>query len=229
MNIIVCGDSFCAAPTVPILAVGDRAHFSQILEDHFKHNVINLAHGGMGNMGIWFQMREAIGLKPHVIVYNRTWSARVALMVNKQDFSIRSGLKNFIYSNPHYTSTGTKYVGGPKDGNIFSTVWQGLEDNPFVPVSDEQVLAVQLYLKHLYHDGLYTETDKWMFEYWNDQILKNNILPICFNDQHVGQLAYDYNEEIDCPFHTDRATQQIIAENIQKIIEQHVDKSPQIL
>lgn len=222
MKIIVCGDSFCAAPNIPILAVGERAHFSQLLEDQYGHEVVNLAHGGMSNVGIWFQIREAISMTPHVIVYNQTWASRVELMINKQDFTLERGLKNFVYSNPHYTSTKTKYVGNIKNGNVFSTVWQGLKDNPFIPVTDEQILAIDLYLKHLYHDGLATEMDTWMFEYWHNQIVKNNIIPLRFNDQAVGELAYKYyetNGTIDCPFHTDRITQEIIAANVQKIID----------
>jgi hypothetical protein len=234
MKIAVCGDSYCAAPVIPILAVGERAHFSQMLEDQHGHKIINLAHGAMSNVGIWFQIREAIKLQPQFIVYNQTWSARIELMINKQEFDLANGLKNFIYSNPCYSSTGTKYVGNVKTGNVLSTVWQGLKDHTFVSVSDEQALAVDLYLKHLYNDALATEVDTWMFEYWHDQIIKNNIVPLKFNDAHVGKPAYDFYEInnrmiIDCPFHTDRATQQIIADNIQKIIEQHVDKSTQIM
>jgi hypothetical protein len=228
MKIAVCGDSFCAAPTISILSVGERAHFSQMLADQHGHEIINLAHGGMSNVGIWFQIREAIKLQPQAIVYNQTWSARIELMVNKQDFNIEKGLKNFVYSNSCYSSTGTEYVGDTKNGTVLSTAWQGLKDNPFVSVSDEQVLAIDLYLKHLYHDGLATEVDTWMFEYWHDQIIKHNIVPLRFNDSAVGELAYKYYEThgiIDCPFHTDRATQQIIADNIQKII----DKSTQML
>jgi hypothetical protein len=228
MKIVVCGDSFCAAPTIPILSVGERAHFSQMLQDQHGHEVVNLAHGGMSNVGIWFQIREAIKLQPQLIVYNQTWSARIELMLNKQDFDVEKGLKNFIYSNSCYSSTGTKHVGDTKTGTVLSTAWQGLKDNPFVSINDEQVSAVDLYLKHLYNDALVTEIDNWMFEYWHEQIVKNNIVPLKFNDEYIGKPAYDFYElkgMIDCPFHTDRETQQVIANNIQKII----DNSSQIL
>lgn len=220
MKIVVCGDSFCAAPAIPIKAIGERAHFSQILEDCYKHEVINLAHGGMSNVGIWFQIREAIKLKPQAIVYNQTWSARVELMMNSQNFTVENGLKNFIYFNPCYTSTNSEYVGNTSTGNVLSIVWQGLKDNPMVDVSNEQILAVDLYLKHMYHDGLRTETDTWMFEYWHEQIRKNNIIPIRFNDENIGNVAYEFcqHQQIDSPFHTDRRTQQIIADNIQRNI-----------
>jgi hypothetical protein len=220
MKIFVCGDSFCAASAIPVKDIGERAHFSQILEDKYGHEVINLAHGAMSNVGIWFQIREAIKFSPQVIVYNQTWSARIELMMNKQNFNIESGLKNFIYFDPSHTSTGTEYVGSVKHGNVLSTVWQGLKGHPFVDISDEQILAVDLYLKHMYHDGLSTEVDTWMFEYWQDQMIKHNIVPVKFNNEHIGKVAYDFcvRNQIDSPFHTDRATQEVIAANIQRII-----------
>lgn len=220
MKIVVCGDSFCAASSIPIKDIGERAHFSQILEDNYGHTVVNLAHGGMSNVGICFQIREAIKIKPDVIVYNQTWSARVELVMNNQNFNLEKGLQNFIYFNPHYTSTGTEYVGDVKHGTVLSTVWQGLKDHPLVSVTDEQILAVNLYLKHLYHDGLKTETDAWMLEHWQDQILKNNIIALRFNDSNIGQIAYDFSgsNKIDSPFHTDRKTQEVIAENIHRCL-----------
>lgn len=220
MKIVVCGDSFCAASIRPIEGIGEHAHFSQILEDQYGHEVVNLAHGGMSNVGIWFQIREAIKLNPQAIVYNQTWSARIELVMNKQDFTVEAGLKNFIYFDKIYTSTGTEHVGDPTTGNTLSIVWQGLKGHPLVEVSDEQVLAVDLYLKHMYHDGLATEVDTWMFDYWHNQITKHNIIPIRFNDNNVGDIAYQFSEQhqIDSPFHTDCATQEIIAANIQRII-----------
>ena len=191
MKIVVCGDSFCAASAIPVRGIGERAHFSQILQDQYGHEVINLAHGGMSNVGIWFHIREAIELKPNAIVYNQTWSARVEIMMNKQNFSVESGLKNFIYFDKSHTSTDTEYVGDVDTGNVLSIVWQGLKNHPMVHVSDEQILAVELYLKHMYHDGLATEVDTWMFEYWRDQMIKHNILPVKFNDDNVGKIAYE--------------------------------------
>jgi hypothetical protein len=216
MKIIVCGDSFCAATTYAVKDVGDRKHFSQILEDAHGHEVINLAHGGMSNVGIWFQIREAILLKPDVIVYNQTWSSRIELMMNKQYFNLENGLKNFIYFDPSATSTGTEYVGDVKHSEVLSTVWQGLKDNPFVDISNEQILAVDLYLKHMYHDGISTEIDTWMFEYWQIKIEQAGILGLKFNNEEIGKAAYDYSasNQIDCPYHTDAVTQYTVAHNI---------------
>ena len=222
-KIIVCGDSFCSSATHVVKGVGDRKHFSQILEDKYGYTVINLAHGGMSNVGIWFQIREAITLAPQVIVYNQTWSSRVELIVEEK-FNIERGLKNFIYSNPHYTSTHLPHVGNKDSGSVLSTVWQGLADSPFVKVNKEQLTAIDLYLKHLYHDGLNTVTDTWMFEYWQFKIEQSGILGIKFNDERIGGPAYDYSSknEIDCPFHTDALTQEIVAKNIHREIQSTV-------
>ena len=220
MKIIVCGDSFCAAPTHAVKDVGDRKHFSQILEDDYGHEVVNLAHGAMSNVGIWFQIREAILLNPNVIVYNQTWSSRVELIFNENYFGMERGLKNVMYTNPYHTSTHLPWAGNKKTGSVFSTVWQGLGANPFMEVSAEQVKAVDMYLKYMYHDGLKTNTDTWMFEYWQMKIEQAGIVGIKFNDDGVGKPAYDFSAgtQIDSPYHTDAATQEIVASNIQRII-----------
>lgn len=220
VKIVVCGDSFCGAYSTPIPSVGERAHFSQMLEDQYGHEVINLAHNSMSNVGICFQIREAIKLSPQVIVYNQTWPARVELMMNTQNFNIDNGLKNFIYFDPGHVSTGTEYVGDVKHGNVLSTTWQDLDDHTFVDITDEQILAVKLYLKHMYHTGLAAEVDSWMLAYWRDQMVKRNIIPIKFNDAHIGKIAYDVSKKYhkESPFHTDRATQEVIAANIHRAI-----------
>lgn len=220
MKIAVCGESFCTASKIDVKDIGTRAHFSHILEDRYGHEVIHLAHGGVSNVCIWFQIREAIKLKPQVIVYNKTWSARIELLTTG-NFYLDSGLKNFIYYDPTHAATGSKHVGDIQNGNVLSTVWQGLAENPFVDLTTEQLNAVKLYIKHMYHDALHTEIDSWVFEYWHNQIVKNGIFPVCFNDENIGKIAYDFSvsHQIDSPFHTDRATQEIIAANIDQIIK----------
>jgi hypothetical protein len=69
ITIVVCGDSFCSASknTNPE-TIGSRGHFSQLLEDQYGYNVINLAHGGFGNVGIIYQIKQAVQLSPDIIV-----------------------------------------------------------------------------------------------------------------------------------------------------------------
>ena len=79
----------------------------------------------------------------------------------------------------------------------------------------------------MYHDGVSTELDTWMFEYWQIKIEQAGILGLKFNNEEIGKAAYDYSgrNQIDCPYHTDAATQEIVANNIHCKI---VDNLPQI-
>lgn len=230
MKIVVCGDSFCASTVQTIQTTGPRAHFSQILEDQYGYEVTNLAHGGMSNTAIWFQIDQALKLNPSVIVYGKTWSSRVEVYLKDKFYNQLTPLKNFIYYNPCYASYQTPYVGTLDDtetngGMVVSTVWQDLENNPFFNLTDEQIKAVKLYLKYMYNDSVCAQRDEWVFEYWHNRIQATGILPLNFKDADIGQAAYDFsaaNRDYDSPFHTDRATQEIIAANIHRKIVDNV-------
>lgn len=223
MKIVVCGDSFCSSSVVEQRLDGTRAHFSQILEDQYGHNVVNLAHGGMSNMAIWFQIEQATKLNPDVIVYSRTWSSRLDIQIRDAYTNINNNLQNFIYYDPCFSSTHTPYVGSTSDSGregsmIISTGRLNMEHSPFFKLSREQITAANLYLKYLYNDTLSTKRDQWVFEYWEMQCEKQGIRTICFNDDDIGGPAYKFSElnrEYDSPFHTDRATQETVAQNIQ--------------
>lgn len=219
ITIAVCGDSFCSASVVDLRLVGLRAHFSQILEDQYGYNILYYAHGGFSNRAILFQIEAAVRQQPDVIVYNTTWNSRIELFI-KDKFLIDSGMHNFIYYDRHAESTNKPYTGN-KESSILSTVWQGIDQNPNFTITAEQKKAVDLYLKYLFHDGLETSINQWLFEYWHERIIKNNIFPINLEDPDVGKIAYDFsfaNQTYDTPFHTDRATQEIIAANIHRKI-----------
>lgn len=215
-DIIVCGDSFCSSTIVDLKEVERRSHFSEVLQDQYGYRVLNLAHGGFSNLGIFFQIREAILLRPTAIVYNRTFNARIELMLSEK-FNIERGLLNFAYFNPHTTGYHSGYVGHIDYAPILSTTWQGLKDNPFFNLSEEQLLAIDLYIKHMFHDGVQQEINHWLFDYWAQQIRKAEIQPIYFNDEKIGRCAYDFCEHtpnFDTPWHTDAQTQIKIASNI---------------
>jgi hypothetical protein len=229
ITVAVCGDSFCAASIHDLAKTGTgrRAHFSQILEDYYGYRVLYLAHGGFGNTAIWFQIRHAIENKANVVVYNQTWSHRTTLCRNDK-FYLHLGLKNFHYYDPSMQGTHDR-CGGDQSAPLLNTTNINIEHSPFFSISDEQKTALDLYIKHLYSDGLQTEIDTWMFEYWHDLAQKAGVLPIYFNQPAVGKIAYDFSEAnptFDTPFHTDRATQEQIAANIHKYI---VDNLPQNL
>lgn len=232
IKIAVCGDSFCAANTqnnkspgsyINGVPIGLRAHFAHILEDQYssKYEMLHLAHGGMGNTAIVFQMREAILAKVDVVVYNKTWSSRVNVAMH-DNFYLDNGLRNFVYYNPHHPATGTELVGN-MNAPVVSTVHQNLKNSPFFDFSKQQLTAVDLYIKHLLCCGLQETIDDWLFDYWREKIIAAGILPIFFNDT-VGKIAYEFSAkypDLDCSFHTDRATQEAVAANIDRYIEQH--------
>lgn len=227
ITIAVCGDSFCAACIDDLVETntGPRAHFSHQLEDRWGYRVLHLAHGGFGNLAIWFQIRHAILAKVNVIVYNRTWSHRVC--VNMRDkFTMQQGLGNFRYYDPHNQSSHTPGT-GDQSASLISTTPLNIENSPFFSISAEQKTAVDLYIKHLYCDSMQTEVDNWMFDYWHRNIQQAGILAVAFKQPGIGQCAYDFsqaNPTFDTPFHTDRATQEQIAANIHNYVLDNVKK-----
>jgi len=230
MKMFVCGDSFCASAFQAIKTTGPRAHFSQILEDQYGYEVTNLAHGGMSNTAIWFQIDQAIKLNPDIIVYGKTWSSRVEIFVKDKFYNQKNPLKNFIYYDPCYSSSHTPYVGTINDdstdgGMAISSTWQNIENSPFFDLTNEQHRAIMLYLKHMYNDSMCAQRDQWMFDYWRMRCEQAGIQALYFNDPEIGGPAYQFseqNQDYDSPFHTDRATQEVIAANIHRKIVDRV-------
>jgi hypothetical protein len=219
IKIAVCGDSFCTACTEDLVktGAGNRAHFSQILEDVYDYEVLHLAHGGFSNTAIAFQIQEAVNQQVDVIVYNQTWSARFEFV--RSGFDDQRGLKNFCYHNVHHPSTHSNLV-GTQDSPVLSTVWQGAEQNALL--SSEQVLALKLRIRHMFDEGLQQIIDGWLLDYWHKRSIEHGILPIKFNDEAIAAVAYRFSEnniDYDTPFHTDRATQEIVAANIDQYIK----------
>lgn len=224
ITVAVCGDSFCAASVIDLklTGTGQRAHFSQILQDHYGYKVMYLAHGGFGNVAIWFQIKHALDCAANVVVYNSTWAHRITLVRNEK-FYAEQGLANFQYYDHNMQST-RDGIGGDESAPVLSTTNISIEHSPFFDISNEQKRAIDLYIKHLYNDNLHTTMDAWMFEYWHERIMKSGSVPVRFKDDDIGRIAYDFsaaNPTFDTPFHTDRATQQQIAANIHHRIQSH--------
>jgi hypothetical protein len=228
VRVIVCGDSFCSADTTH-----ERWHFSQLLHDRYDMIVTNLARGGMSNLGICFQIKQAIELRPDVIIYNQADPSRVDLVTKSPP--VNYTLKDFIYPYPWDESHHSSYVGG-SDATVFSTVYQDLENQKHVAVSAEQILAVKHYHTYLFDWRLKFTADSWWFGYWKDQIQKSNILPIDLtsrahplDQQHpVGKIMYDFvfaNPGWPKLYHTDRQTQEIVAEQLAEQIQKYLSKS----
>lgn len=206
-HIVVCGDSYCSAELT-----GPRDHFSQILKDNFGYRVTNLARGGMSTVGICFQMREALFLKPQVVIYNTTTPDRVNLVQN-DGFRLDRGLKNFAYPFRADESTSSPLV-GDKNAPIFATVWQQLQHM----VTADQYRAIETYLVHLFDWNLQQEIDRWIIDYWQQQLVQQGIKTLAFTQPEFG-FVYSFardNPGINRVFHTDRDTQVRAAEIIDK-------------
>jgi hypothetical protein len=223
MEVIVCGDSFCSA------SKHHRNHFSQILEDNYGYSVINLARGGASAINIGYQIQQAIELKPDVVIYSRAKFPRLDIPVNNKTFNPALGLKNFVYANPSEVSHYSPYV-GDNNASIFSNNYGSLFPDPlyneklFLKVSDEQRLATKQFSLHLYDENLSIEVDKWIYEYWEFKLAQNNIKYILFND--IGQEALTFSQnKSNYPeiYHTDPATQQIVAKNAHGTIQMFED------
>jgi len=209
-QIVVCGDSFCTS------VHWDRLHFSQILADKYNFEVINLAHGSFSNLGICFQIREAISMKPDIIVYNTTDYSRFELVMHDK-ISMENGLKNIMYFQ-----TAAESYSNPHTGNltapIFSTNYQRLADIDGVSIRKDQKEAVDTYLKYFFNDNLKKETDSWAFGYWHQQIINAGIIPLRVSrEDEIARPMYEYaraNPKCSAYYHTDKETQEIIAKNI---------------
>lgn len=209
-RVVVCGDSYCSAESS-----GSRDHFSQILNDSYSYEVLNLARSGMSTVGICFQIRQAIELRPDIIIYNTTMPDRLELVINEGYYTPK-GLKNFAYLNPNDQSTGLKCVGDAQ-APILSTVWQDIDHL----VSKDYIKAIDYYLKYLFDWNLKLETDQWMIEYWHQKILDHGITPLRFV-RPTFDFVYDHalaNPQANRIFHTNRAVQEQAADLINKLLQ----------
>jgi hypothetical protein len=244
-DIIVCGDSFSSATKNGNPRSNTRDHYSQILQDQYGYSVLCLARSSMTNLGIAWQMRQAIEIGCKFLLYHNTWSYRLNLMIN-DNFQVEKGLKNFIYPFKDDESSYTTYVGhNPRctssngiptpdnDAPILSTVPQGLENNPTLVLTKDQHKAIEYHFKYFFNEELYQEVDSWILAHWHHQAEKAGIVPIDMK-QSLGRAMFDYqmkgkmvgdtyimhpDHDDDRPFHTDQATQQTVADAVHMEIQ----------
>lgn len=222
MRIIICGDSYCSADTT-----AERWHFSQLLSEKYNLEVINLARGGISNLGICYQLQQALDLSPDYVIHNITDPARVDIPI-RENFYPPLGLKNFIYHSPDDASYGTEYVGGLNSA-ILSIVPDGLESMKYFSVPLEKIQAVKYYHAHLFNWQLKRETDRWMIEYWQNKLTNRGIKVISLGStvdsppNLIGNIMYEFVKQhpeyiVKKLYHTDRATQELVAEQLFKKI-----------
>jgi hypothetical protein len=223
IKVIVCGDSFCSA------SKHDKLHFSQILQNLYGYSVTNLARGGASAVNIAYQIQTAIKLSADVIIHGRTLFSRIDVPLRPKEFNPVNGLKNFVYSNSDELSYGSSHVGNV-DSPIYSNNFGSLlpvalfkEKKQIIDIPSQIKSAVQHYVEFLHDENLASEIDNWIYEYWEDNIIKKNILSLRFDK--VGQEAYNfYKKKPHYPaiYHTDSTTQQAIAHNIHDEIQKNL-------
>lgn len=222
MKIIVCGDSFCSADSHR-----PGTHFSEMLGTH-GHRVINLARGGMSNIGIAFQLREAINLQPDLIVFGTT-SARLTIPTGKQKFNIDQGLKNFCYPYPSDSSSKLPYVGGCNAAiwadSVASITDSRLDTPKDLRLSPEQMDAVKKYVTYLHDPKFAMIIDEWIIGFWKTQIRDRAIRMIELSSSGIGKIMYEYalknpNLITQAVYHTDDLTQKQVCKEILQHIQQ---------
>lgn len=214
MKIIVCGDSFCSADTGR-----PGTHFSELLQLN-EYQVINLARGGMSNIGIAFQIQEAIKFNPDIVIFSTT-GTRMTISTGKQKFIKHLGLKNFCYPYQADLSSTMPCVGG-LDAPIWADVVGAmLNPRPDLPkdlhMSTEQLDAIKKYLAYLSNSNLQEETDKWLIGFWQYRLQELGIKFLKLQPLlGPGKSMYDYvganptliNQAV---YHTDVDTQVTVA------------------
>ena len=216
MKIVVCGDSYCSADTNR-----PGTHFSELLNQQ-GHDVINLARGGMSNIGIAFQMRESLQFEPDVVLFNRT-TTRLNLPVGTQKYAIEKGLKNFRYPYATDASSRLSCVGGSN-----AAIWADVLECMIAPRADapadlrlsaEQIDAVKKYIAYLYDDNFAMTIDQWVLGYWQYYLRDRRIRVIELSQQGVGRDMYEYYNQYphlatQSVYHTDEPTQIRVCEHI---------------
>jgi hypothetical protein len=221
MKIFVCGDSFCSAD-----AGRPGTHFSELLQNH-GHDVTNLARGGMSNIGIAFQIREAVIMGAELIVFATTES-RFTIPTGKKDFELDLGLKNFCYPYKCDLSSQLSCVGGVDAALWTDTINAMLtlrHDTPDeLRLSSAQIDALQKYIAYLYEPELQTVTDNWIIGFWKYRLQELGIKFIELTQTGLGRAMYQY--VVDHPeltkqsvYHTDVETQHVVARDILDLLE----------
>ena len=211
-HITVCGDSFCSYE----IDCKER-HFSQILEQDYGYRVTNIAKQGCSQTMIGFQVQEALlQYNADVVIHNRTFVDRVDIKLDNDVSSFTGSLDSFVYDRLNEASTLTR--NGRQQGTIYSC---NLNSNINWPLNAKRKIVDYLDVTDYY---VREQIVNWIHEYWHMKIVESGAQSIpLLRDNNPGKLLYDFcdNGRIDypTPFHTDEATQQQVAEQIDKIIK----------
>lgn len=221
-NIIVCGDSFCSAESSR-----PNSHFSELLAIDYGYKVKNLARGGISNIGICYQIKTAIELKADLILFNTTDPDRLDIPLKPFDRSL--GLGNFIYPYDSDVSSTLPYVGDVAANILSDNVHSILEVRPDMPTEIVKQLskkkeAIKYYLAELSDSTLKSETETWMFGYWQSVMATAGIKFLQLNTSPSWNYVNCYVAEnpdklSQCVYHTDENTQRLVANSLKEYID----------
>jgi len=217
MFVIVCGDSYCSADMS-----ANRQHFSQILTDSYGFKVVNYAQPGCSQIAISFQIKKAIEQRPNVIIYNRTFPDRVEVPI-KSKSKFYNRLDDFLYHDAAMENFSNMYN---KDSSMASIPLTNLDVLDKTHVDNDTITALQMYTTNLFNWHLKFEIDAWIFDYWSNRIQNNNIVGISLAPEtEIGTTLYEFtknNRDYPTVYHTDSATQQKVADMINKRINREL-------
>jgi hypothetical protein len=217
MRIVVCGDSW-ATPDKRV----PGKHYSEILSEKYNYQVVNLARAGISNIGICFQIEQAIKLSPDAIILTGTDSDRISFAVG--EFNTSNGLKNIRYTDELSATCSSEYVGDANapiiDDVVFTlakdcdwTILGGAQKNN---ISAEQKEAIKQYITYLHNKTFKNVTDSWAINYWQ-MMAQNSNIKILMIDPYMQFLKEKYNSDLQLSkwiFHTELETQIEIADLI---------------
>lgn len=217
-HIVVCGDSFCSYEIDC-----KEKHFSQILQEEYGYQVTNIAKSGGSQAMIGFQAQAAIDtFNADVVIQNKTFGNRINVPVAKCQTMYPYNLSAWVYDNPREESYRVfEETFGSVNSFIKGTNMQSLEED----TEDKQLVkAVQLYSTEMQDYFFNEQMVDWILDYWHLKVLaagKMSLLLLRTND--LGRPLYDFctntNHRYSSPFHTDEATQRVVAELIHNQIE----------
>ena len=226
MKICVCGDSFL---TPDIRYPG--THFSEILANKYNHEVINLARGGISNVGICFQFEQAVKLHPDIIIYSQTDASRMAIPTGK--FIRNNGLKNIRYTDKVSATCNSEYVGG-SDAPIVDDVmvsllndscWTTLSNTSKYNISNEQKEAIKQYIAYLHDAELKKTTDEWALGYWC-LLARHSGIGILTYWNYMAKAGVDTNFKSPYVYHTTFEEQINTAELIDFDLKNNIIEQP---
>lgn len=222
MNLVICGDSFMSADTEK-----PGTHFSELLTA-YGHSVINLARGGISNVGIAFQLETATQLKPDAVIFSSTSSDRINIVVKNKKFYRKLGLKNFIYPYRSDLSSSSPYV-GTLDAPIYSDVVAAFlsprTDLPIELKNANLSESVKYYLDFFHDVDLQKTIDTWIIEYWKYKLIEKNIPFIHLHEGNkLSRSMYEYvrynpDKITQAVYHTDEPTQIKVALDLNTELE----------